>query len=115
MCFSDKTDASSGRKKCSLEVAYENKDLKFSSVFLAVVQTASGDRVLFDGMVEKVTVENLSSENFKKFYFYSESISPLKIFLTSQTESAYKISAKIVSNKQFVQDSEGALYPSFEN
>lgn len=37
----------------------------------------------------------------------------MKIFLTSQTQSSYRIAARVVKNKDYVSDLNDTLYPSY--
>lgn len=56
-----------------------------------VLQEASLDLALFDGISEKVTAEDLSTSKAKQLYFEVDSPSSLRVFFTSLTAETFVI------------------------
>ena len=63
------------------------------------------DVALFDGIVERVTTEDLSKKKSKQFYFEVASDNTLRIYFTSFTDDFYCLLAHFVSEKDFSANS----------
>lgn len=76
--------------------------------FIVAVQNYVGENVLFDRTVTTVSTDKISKEVAKHFFYYvtpgDDDNSDLCVFLTSKTNSQYRIVSKIVPNTEFVKD-----------
>lgn len=72
--------------------------------------------MLFDGVPQKIYTEGISETNSKKFFYYIDENAmnyDLTIFLSSETNSKYQISSKVMTMDDFAKDIQGNLYPTF--
>lgn len=85
---------------------------------MIAVQGYDDENVLFDGIPQRVVSKSISKSVAKQFYYFiydANSAHDLTLFLTSQTQSTYQLSARVISTQLFSKDLNGTQYAGYNS